>query len=137
MPHCNTQHTATCCNMLHTATHCALQHTATHDPSFSMHMNTMRDATLQKVTHCNTLQRTATHCNTLQHAATHCTLQHTIPHSERKETRCAMPHRNNTATHCKLQHTATHCTLQNTATRYPSFRTHRNTMRDAPSQQEI
>jgi len=105
------QHTATHCNTLqHTATRCnTLQHTATHNPSFRTQRNTMRDATSQQAPHCNTLQ-------------------HAIPHSERIEIRCAMPHRNKrsrdssyiqyAATHCNtLQHTATHCnTLQHTAT---------------------
>jgi len=50
---------------------------------------------IQRTTHCNTLQHPATHCNTLQHTATHCnTLQHT-------------------ATHCNtLQHTARHCNMR-------------------------
>jgi len=36
-----------------------------------------RERMREKVTHCNTLQRTAKRCNILQHTATHCnTLQH-------------------------------------------------------------
>ena len=55
-----------------------------------------RERMREKVTHCNTLQRTAKRCNILQHTATHCnTLRH------------------HTATRCTtLQHTVTHLFLR-------------------------
>ena len=106
-------------------------------PPFRTHKNMMCDAALQHATHCNMLQHAA-HCNTLRTAA-HCNTRSLIQHAHEYDARCYIATSDtlqHTATHCNtLQHTATRCNTLHTATHNPSFRTQRNTMRDATSQQ--
>jgi len=76
------QHIATHCNTLqHNVKLWSVRVGGCGRAHWSCYIQMTRRVRNIRMTHCNTLQRTATHCNALQHTATHCnTLQHTATH---------------------------------------------------------